>query len=383
MDILKCSEAIDNLHSIAVKCDSRIINEENTKAALILPFLNMLGYQLIVDIEPEYSICSGRVDYYIENKEFNRKSILIECKRLNTNIDDEQNIVQIERYSRELEPTISILTNGKIYRFYRLENRQLKLIFTFNIFNYSVRELRNLLNLSKNNIKNIEENIELFNNDIDKLYRQYQESKGRDLRDEIQTRVLEDLEICINTSKLYSGIEIVSKINKLLGKETLDINITIPSTIKEASNISVYDVLAKMNIHDKIIFKSDIFRFNIEYDGSLCNIYKGSKISSKCTYRGNKLLEDKLEDKIRNFTLTEDIKGILLFDAINIVFGVTNGRVPNELDNIIRKDIYNNLEDKYIFQSIGLIVALEKNILAFMDTLKQFEEKEDLVGLKR
>lgn len=376
MDIIKCSETIDNLHELAVKCENKLLNEENTKAALILPFLNMLGYQLILNIEPEYTICSGRVDYYIENKKFNRKSILIECKRLNTNIDDEQYITQIERYTRELEPTISIITNGKLYRFYRLINRQLDLVFTFNINSYSLRDLRQLLNYSKENIKYIEEREKFFDSHLDDMCKQYQELFEKDLRQEIHLRILEDLKVQINTSKLYGGIEILSKIQKLLGEKSSSISIDLPKIKPKQLEISIYDILTNMNIHDSLVFKSNLFGFNIKYNGALATLYKGSKISSKCTYKGNIELENKLENKIENFKLTEDVSNILLLDAINVVFGVRNGRIPEEIDNIIRKDIYNNLEDKYIFQSINSIVTIEINMIAFLETIKQLQEEE-------
>lgn len=375
MDIMKCSEAIDELQDIAVQCESKLLNEENTKASLILPFLGLLGYRLIIDIEPEYTICSGRVDYFIGNKKQNRKSIIVECKKLSSNPETDDNIQQLERYTRELEPTVAILTNGKYYSFYRLSNRQLELMFSFNIFKYSLRELRRLLNFSKETIADIENLEELFSKQTEDMLESVDINSN--IKDEIHKRVLEELKLNIKSHELYNGYDIFNKINAILGEQGGILEVEVPKcSLKQkglADGPTIYDIIQHMDIHDDIEFSSKRFEFFIIYSKASASILKGSKISSKCTYMGNKELEKRLDGKISNYKVTQDIDGILLYDAINIIFGVRNGRIPDKLDDIIRKDIYNNLETKYIFQSINMIVTLEENMKAMLEAIEQME----------
>lgn len=376
MDMMRCSKAIDELQEIAVCCEKKLLNEENTKASLILPFLGILGYRLILDIEPEYTICSGRVDYFIENKKQSRKSILVECKRLVSTLETDDNIQQLERYTRELEPTVSILTNGKYYNFYRLRNRQLELVFSFNIFKYSLRDLRRLLNFSKETIAFIESLDESFGRQTDEMLESMDIDIAGIIKAEIHTRVLEELRLNVKSHKLYNGYDIFTKISTILGEQSKGLeveipkdNVSIPKGLIE--ELTIYDIIQHMYIHDDIEFSSKRFEFSIIYSKASASILKGSVLSSKCTYAGNKELEEKLEGKVSNYKVIRDIDGILLSDAINIIFGVRNGRIPDRLDDIIRKDIYNNLEDKYIFQSINMIVTLENNMKAVLETIKQ------------
>ena len=99
-----------------------IINtEEATKTSLIMPFFNILGYDVFNPNEfiPEFVADVGikkgeKVDYAIALN--NKITILIEAKSVNENLKKHDS--QLFRYFGTSEAKLAILTNGIEYRFY-------------------------------------------------------------------------------------------------------------------------------------------------------------------------------------------------------------------------------------------------------------------------
>lgn len=99
----------------------QIQTEEATKTALIMPFFQMLGYDVFNPSEfvPEFTADVGikkgeKIDYAIFlNGEL---SILLEAKAINENLDKHGS--QLFRYYATSPARFGILTNGIIYRFY-------------------------------------------------------------------------------------------------------------------------------------------------------------------------------------------------------------------------------------------------------------------------
>ena len=99
----------------------QIQTEEATKTALIMPFFQMLGYDVFNPLEfvPEYTADVGikkgeKIDYAIFlNGEL---SILLEAKTVNEDL--EKHGSQLFRYYATLPARFGILTNGIIYKFY-------------------------------------------------------------------------------------------------------------------------------------------------------------------------------------------------------------------------------------------------------------------------
>ena len=97
--------------------------EEATKTSFVLPFIQMLGYDIFnpVEVVPEYTADTGikkgeKVDYALFQKE--NPVILIECKKLQTKLEDEH-VSQLFRYFGVTKSSrIGILTNGTQYKFY-------------------------------------------------------------------------------------------------------------------------------------------------------------------------------------------------------------------------------------------------------------------------
>lgn len=108
--ITRVSQLKDNLNS-----------EESTKTSLIMPFFQMLGYDVFNPLEfcPEYTADVGikkgeKVDYAI--LQGNDPVILIECKACNESLDKHGS--QLFRYFGTTTAKFGILTNGIIFQFF-------------------------------------------------------------------------------------------------------------------------------------------------------------------------------------------------------------------------------------------------------------------------
>ncbi len=115
---------IDQLKQYAKKVESMkdaLQTEEATKTALIMPFFQMLGYDVFNPQEfmPEFTADVGikkgeKVDYAILQN--GQPVILIECKSITENLDRHGS--QLFRYFGTTNAKFAILTNGQYYRFY-------------------------------------------------------------------------------------------------------------------------------------------------------------------------------------------------------------------------------------------------------------------------
>lgn len=113
----------DAIRSIAQKVENlkaNLKNEEATKMALIVPFIQALGYDVFdpTEVEPE---CVAdifkkgeKVDYAIHKN--GEQQLLIECKHWEENLDHHDS--QLRRYYNISPARFGLLTNGIIYKFY-------------------------------------------------------------------------------------------------------------------------------------------------------------------------------------------------------------------------------------------------------------------------
>ena len=116
---------IDNVKQFAKKAENvapNISNEEATKTSLIMPFFQMLGYDIFDPSEfvPEFTADQGikkgeKVDYAIKINGV--PAILIEAKAINEKLDVNYES-QLFRYFTATKARFAILTNGIIYRFF-------------------------------------------------------------------------------------------------------------------------------------------------------------------------------------------------------------------------------------------------------------------------
>ncbi len=100
-------------------------NEAATKQALIVPFIEALGYDIynIEEVFPEYGAAVGdykdqRVDYAILKD--GSPIIIIECKAYGTELNARK-CSQLLSYFVGVNPSVAILTDGRFYQFFTAE----------------------------------------------------------------------------------------------------------------------------------------------------------------------------------------------------------------------------------------------------------------------
>ncbi len=96
--------------------------EEATKHALVLPFINALGYNVFNpwEVVPEFTCDVGKkkgekVDYALMKA--GKPIMLFECKSANADLGKEH-ADQLYRYFSVTEVKVGVLTNGVVYKFY-------------------------------------------------------------------------------------------------------------------------------------------------------------------------------------------------------------------------------------------------------------------------
>lgn len=99
----------------------QILTEEATKNALIMPFIQMLGYDVFnpMEVVPEMDCDIAKkkgekIDYAIMKD--GEPIILIECKHWQQNLNLHDN--QLKRYFAASKARFGLITNGIVYRFY-------------------------------------------------------------------------------------------------------------------------------------------------------------------------------------------------------------------------------------------------------------------------
>ena len=102
-----------------------LTTEEATKHALVLPFIQALGYDIFnpLEVVPEYTADFGlkqgeKVDYAIVREDNDGEpALLIECKKVSDPLDVSR-ASQLSRYFSQAPAHIGILTNGVAYKFF-------------------------------------------------------------------------------------------------------------------------------------------------------------------------------------------------------------------------------------------------------------------------
>lgn len=114
-------EEIKQFSQRIIKMTPSITNEESTKMSMIIPFFQLLGYDVFNpnEFSPEYTTDVGikkgeKVDYAILNN--NVPEILIECKWCGESLNKHDS--QLFRYFATSPAKFAILTNGLSYKFY-------------------------------------------------------------------------------------------------------------------------------------------------------------------------------------------------------------------------------------------------------------------------
>ncbi|NOQ75740.1 MAG: restriction endonuclease [Crocinitomix sp.] len=141
---------------IALK--DQISTEEATKTAFILPFINLLGYDIFnpTEVIPEFTADIGlkkgeKVDYAVFQN--GNPILIIECKHCHENLDAHNS--QLIRYFHVSKSRFALLTNGIEYRFFTdLEKSNImdnKPFLEFDMTNLRDSQINELAKFHKNN----------------------------------------------------------------------------------------------------------------------------------------------------------------------------------------------------------------------------------------
>lgn len=160
---------LEQLHQRVVGLKDQIGTEEATKNAFVMPFIQILGYDIFnpTEVVPEHVCDIGtkkgeKVDYVIRNND--EPIFIIECKHWKESADAHNS--QLHRYYHVSKTRFGVLTNGIIYNFYTdLEKPNImdeKPFFTINIEDIKDSSIKILENFTKKgyNLENILDSAE-------------------------------------------------------------------------------------------------------------------------------------------------------------------------------------------------------------------------------
>lgn len=175
-----------------IKTKDSVQSEEATKTAYILPFLQILDYDIFnpVEVEPEPVADIGvkkgeKVDYAINLN--GQQVMIIECKSLRENLDIHKS--QLHRYFNVSTAKIACLTNGINYRFYtdidEINKMDFEPFLEFNILDISESEIKNLSIVSK-------KNFDL--NNVIKFANRVKNSRESEYIEQIKTYIIQEFE---------------------------------------------------------------------------------------------------------------------------------------------------------------------------------------------
>lgn len=136
-----------------------LLTEEAAKNALVMPFLQALGYNVFnpAEVIPEFTADMGtkkgeKVDYAICNE--GKVSILVECKPASSELTI-NHASQLFRYFSVTDARVAVLTNGVIYKFFSdidsPNKMDAKPFFTVDMSGVKKPEIRTLTNFAKGN----------------------------------------------------------------------------------------------------------------------------------------------------------------------------------------------------------------------------------------
>lgn len=148
---------LEQLHQRVDALKDQINTEEATKNAFVMPFIQILGYDIFnpTEVIPEFICDIGtkkgeKVDYVI--KKDNEPILIIECKHWKESADAHNS--QLHRYYHVSKARFGVLTNGHTYNFYAdLEKPNImdeKPFFTLDLSNLKDSSLKILENFTKN-----------------------------------------------------------------------------------------------------------------------------------------------------------------------------------------------------------------------------------------
>lgn len=321
-------EKLNQLKDRAIGLKDSLQTEEATKNALIMPFLNALGYDVFnpLEVVPEFVADSRlkkdeKVDYAIMKD--GKPIILVECKKVeNDKLDVRKHAGQLFKYFTASKAKFIILTNGIVFKFFSdIEEPNIldkDPFFTFNLLEFKTNHVETLAEFCRENF----DIDKAFSNAGDLKYiRQFEEV----IESEYRTPSDDFVRYLINKSGSYDGritdkviekhknttIEAFNLFMSKVMKTSLDFSLATKQDDKEAKEsknevITTLEELEGLAIIksmlidvidiNRVTYRDTINYFNIILDDNIrktvCRLY----FNSSQKYLA--FLEDKKENRI-------------------------------------------------------------------------------------
>src|ERR1044072_9903525 len=120
--VMDIATRLDELQKRTIEHREVLLTEEAAKTALVMPFIQALGYDVFnpSEVVPEYTCDVGtkkgeKVDYAICDA--GKIKILVECKGASSPLNL-NHAGQLFRYFSVTDARLAILTNGVVFQFY-------------------------------------------------------------------------------------------------------------------------------------------------------------------------------------------------------------------------------------------------------------------------
>jgi len=200
-------DLIDNLNDLAGRIQRQkdsVLTEEAAKTAFVLPFLQVLGYDIFnpMEVIPELTADHGvkkgeKVDYAITLD--SKKVILIECKPVGADLEA-KHAGQLFRYFSVTDARFGVLTDGIRYLFFSDLEKENKMddrpFFEFNLLQFGEGKVEELKKFTKPSF-----NLETIIGTASNL--KYNKALVSELRSEFEEPT--DDFIKLLTSRVYDG----------------------------------------------------------------------------------------------------------------------------------------------------------------------------------
>ena len=349
---------LEQLYARVDTLKEQINTEEATKNAFVMPFIQILGYDIFnpTEVIPEFICDIGtkkgqKIDYVI--KKDGEPILIIECKHWKDNVDAHNS--QLHRYYHVSKSRFGVLTNGHIYNFYTdLEKPNImdeKPFFTLDLSNMKDANIKILEKFTKNgyNLESILDSAEGLK--YIKAIRNEFEKELKEPSDElVKLLVNRFFDKPITSTRLASFKEYASK--------------AIKNSINESINFRLKNAL---NINETVPQKSTESVAPID-----ANVETPKFITTEEELEGYQIVKAILREKLNAsriaFRDTQSYFGVLLDDnnrkpLCRLHFNSTNKFIElfnNGKDNGEKK-LLNSLDEIYNFKS------------QLLETLSQYE----------
>jgi len=357
----------NNMRALAKRIETlkeNISTEEATKMSLIMPFFQLLGYDVFNPQEflPEYTADVGikkgeKVDFAILQN--NVPVILIEAKSVNEKLEKHDS--QLFRYFGTSQAKFAILTNGIEYRFFTDLDEQNKMdstpFFTVNFSNLKDSQIIELAKFQKNNfdLSNILDTAsELkYTNEIKNfLYKEF-ENPSNDFITFILNHIYEGRKTQTVIDR-FNGI--VNKSLKQFINETVNdkLQAAIKTTSSPDSQVKVEESLpsseARKEESSEVESKPQIITTNEELEGyvTIKLLLKDIIEPERIFYRDNlSYFNILIDDSIRKWVCRLGLEGNKKYIRFNDE-NKTTVNIENVSDVLNYKDKVVNVVNKFI-----------------------------------